>query len=312
MNPSKIKVVSYVSLGVFAVAALALAWFLYCAMSERTEAEQALAEETDAFRRYNDAAVFPSKKSIEDVKANATSLATWHDSALALAARGDRVFQKETSAGFKQRLQKEVRSLVSLPGGTNGMIAKPDFFFGFDQYLGESNEMPREEELERLAVQLDAIQRVTHIMSEAGVLEITEIKRIAPPKEDERTARAKSRAKPKKAKVDADGEAKVTSLDYAFAFTTRPEGFVKTLNALTGDERFFVVKDLAFRSSADRISDKLNAVQLAAQKAAQPQSGGRRRRSAGRGRRRAHEGGQACRGSGGRCADLGDVHLDGA
>ena len=280
MSLSKQQTIGAVGGGVFLVLAGALGWMLFSAWSERGEAEERLEGETSSFRRYNEAAVFPSKGSIASVKSNETSYAAWYESAVALAARGDRVTPVETPPIFKQRLQAEVRRMAALPGGANGHISAETFLFGFEQYLGEGGVLPQSADVPRLANQLDAITTVVDMCAEAGVLEIKSVQRAEPPKADEDDQdRGKKKKKGKKA-AEAD-ELKQTCLDYAFEVTTRPAAFVSLLNALTSTERFFVVKNLSFRESSDMIVDKITAIESAAaqkSRGAATSGGGRRRR----------------------------------
>ena len=280
MSLSKQQTIGAVGGGVFLVLAGVLGWMLYSAWDERGEAEERLEGETSSFRRYNEAAVFPSKGSIASVKSNETSYAAWYESAVALAARGDKLTPLETPPIFKQRLQAEVRRMAALPGGANGHISAETFLFGFEQFLGEGGVLPQSADVPRLANQLDAITTVVDMCAEAGVLEIKSVQRMEPPKEDDED-RDRGRNKKKKGKkAAADEELKQTCLDYTFEVSTRPAAFVALLNALTSTERFFVVKNLSFRESADMIVDKITAVESAAAqkgRAASSTSGRRRR-----------------------------------
>ena len=70
MNPEKIKMIGYVSLGVWVLLAGGLGYMAYDASSARAEAEETLQSENDAFNRFNNAPVFPSAASISSVKSN--------------------------------------------------------------------------------------------------------------------------------------------------------------------------------------------------------------------------------------------------
>ena len=277
MSLSKQQTIGAVGGGVFLVFAGVLGWMLFSAWSERGEAEERLEDETSAFRRYNDAAVFPSKGSIASVKSNETSYAAWYASAVELAARGDKLTPVETPPIFKQRLQSEVRRMAALPGGANGHISSETFLFGFEQYLGEGGVLPQSADVPRLANQLDAITSVVDMCAEAGVLEIKSVQRIEPPKEDADEDRPKKKGKGKAKAAEADGPQQ-TCLDYVFEVSTRPAAFVSLLNAVTANTRFMVVKNLSFKDSADAIVDKITAIETAAAQKSRPASSGRRRR----------------------------------
>lgn len=282
MSMTKQQMVGAVCGGVFVVCAGALGWFLYDAATQRAEAEEQLVNERDAFTRFNESAVFPSKKSIADVKSNETSYAEWHAAALALAARGDRpAATPEEPSVFKQRLQAEVRRLSELPGSVEGKICANGFFFGFEQYLGESGVLPQTADVPRLAVQLDTISRVVDMFAAAGVCEVKSVQRIeAKADEDEEAPRAKKKGAKKVVAEDGDSP-KTTCLEYALEFTVRPSAFVKVFNGLTADTRFCVVRNVSFKQSSDTILDRLAAVEAAAAQAASASQAGARRRRRG-------------------------------
>lgn len=279
MSMTKQQMVGYGCTGVFAVAAAALGYLLFDASSVRAEAEQELADETARFERYNSADVFPSLKSIASVKSNETGYVAWREAARAMAAQGDCApAPAEEPSVFKQRLQAEVRRMLALPGGVNGRIAAPEFLFGFEQYLGESGVLPQAGDVPRLATQLATVARVVDAFAEAGVLEVKAIRRIEKKAEEEPASQTRSRKKAKGKKSAADAEAdKTVRFDYAFEFAARPAAVTDVLNRLTGDTRFMVVSELAFRESADTILDRLTARDTDADKAAKAGTSSRRR-----------------------------------
>ena len=283
MSLSKQQKLGVIGAGVFVLCAGGLGFGAYLAWSGRCEAEGELEAAVGGFRSHYEAAVFPSKRSLDSVLSNKVSYTDWHASALALAARGDRKFPVELPPIFKQRLQREVRRMAALAGGVEGKIAAPAFLFGFEQYLGEGGVLPQEQDVPRLAVQLDTITQVVDMFAEVGVLEVKAIRRIekkAASEEEDDGARRPAKTK-KGAGKEADAPQE-TCLAYAFEFTARPAALVAVLNRLTSCPRFMTVKNLSFRETADVIVEHLNAVENAKnQKASGRGAAGRRgRRSA--------------------------------
>ena len=170
--------------------------------------------------------------------------------------------------------------MAALAGGVEGKIAAPAFLFGFEQYLGEGGVLPQEQDVPRLAVQLDTITQVVDMFAEVGVLEVKAIRRIeqkAASEEEDDGARRPAKAK-KGAGKEADAPQE-TCLAYAFEFTARPAALVAVLNRLTSCPRFMTVKNLSFRETADVIVEHLNAVENAKnQKASGRGATGRRGR----------------------------------
>lgn len=280
MSLSKQQKLGVIGAGVFVLCAGGLGFGAYLAWSGRCEAEEELEAAVGGFRSHYEAAVFPSKRSLDSVLSNKVSYTDWHASALALAARGDRKFPVELPPIFKQRLQREVRRMAALAGGVEGKIAAPAFLFGFEQYLGEGGVLPQEQDVPRLTVQLDTITQVVDMFAEVGVLEVKAIRRIeqkAAAEEEDDGARRPAKAK-KGAGKEADAPQE-TCLAYAFEFTARPAALVAVLNRLTSCPRFMTVKNLSFRETADVIVEHLNAVENAKnQKASGRGATGRRGR----------------------------------
>ena len=280
MSLSKQQKLGVIGAGVFVLCAGGLGFGAYLAWSGRCEAEEELEAAVGGFRSHYEAAVFPSKRSLDSVLSNKVSYTDWHASALALAARGDRKFPVELPPIFKQRLQREVRRMAALAGGVEGKIAAPAFLFGFEQYLGEGGVLPQEQDVPRPTVQLDTITQVVDMFAEVGVLEVKAIRRIeqkAASEEEDDGARRPAKTK-KGAGKEADAPQE-TCLAYAFEFTARPAALVAVLNRLTSCPRFMTVKNLSFRETADVIVEHLNAVENAKnQKASGRGATGRRGR----------------------------------
>ena len=237
MNPDKVKMMGFAALGVWVLLVGGLGYLAYDAYSSRTEAEETLEEENAAFRRFNDAPVFPSSASIDSVKSNEMAWGAWYDAAFALAERGDRELPLETPPVFKQRLQSTVRRLQNLPGEKDGKLSAPTFFFGFEKYLGETDALPQADDIPTLAAQLDFIEHFAEVLAEAGVQEVKSLACVVP-QADEECAR---------------------HLDYMVTFSTRPLGLVRTMNALASDSRFVAIANFSFKETADAITPRLSA-----------------------------------------------------
>lgn len=283
MALSKQQMMGAVGGGAFALCAGVLGWLLYAACSERSEAETTLEDETEIFRGYNREAVFPSREAIAAVTSNKAAYAQWYTNAVAFAARGDRAFAARNGSDFKDEMLRVVRRLQDLPGGAKGKIVLRESIeasFGFEEYLGDSGRIPNDEDVPRLAAQLDAIRSAVELFSTSGVMQVNAVRRVAPKPAEPEEARGKKPAKKGAAPKDADAE-KRTCLEYVFEVTTRPAGFVAMLNGLTSCTRFCAVKDLSFRESADMILDRIAAAENAAAQRARPEASGRRGRRRG-------------------------------
>jgi len=279
----KSKVILAATGGVIGVATLAMAGFVYLAYSAKTDALEGGDEceglesvEAEA-RRLSSGKVYPCAASVTAVKSNDTLVAAWKDEAFKLAARGDRPVRQTTSAQFKADMVSEAKRLVALPGAVQGRIAKPDFAFGpFKDYIAEGK-MPADAKLAELQRQWDDVVLLVETLSQCGIAELLDVQLKAKPDEGaagEKNARKNAR-KAKGGKV-ADVKLAPAKEEYVVTFTTRPQGLVKSLNALATCERFAVVEDFVFAREKDVLVEKLGGGDK--KEAAQQQSGARRRR----------------------------------
>ena len=238
MNPEKIKMIGYVSLGLWVVLVGGLGYLAYDASSSRTEAEATLDEENSAFNRFNSAPVFPSATSIASVKSNEMAWSIWYDTAFSLAHRGDKDIPLETPPVFKQRLQSTVRRLQALNGEVSGKLSQPTFYFGFDKFLGETDALPQSAEIPVLAAQLDFIEGFAEMLAEAGVMEVKSLVCVPQNPEDTECAR---------------------HLDYKVTFASRPAGIVRAINALATSTRFVSIDGFSFKETGDSITPRLSS-----------------------------------------------------
>ena len=269
MSKGKIILVSVASAWGFAVAGAG--YFLWGSIAERADAEGQLERSNNKLGQYYAAAMFPSQRSITDIKSNEVLYVKWTEIAHDLARRGGKILPLESQTVFKQGLQTEVRRLLTLPGeDAEHPLADPAFLFGFDKYLGESAALPLPGELPMLIRQQDFISRFTETLSRAGATRLNTINRNLVPKPESSN-----------------------HLEYAFSFTARPRAIIQTINALAAAPEFVVIEDFTFAEAADAIVDRLNAEDAAkadAEAKKKKEAGGRtaaRGRAAKRGKKTA-------------------------
>ena len=217
--------------------------------------------------------IYPCAKSVKEIAENETKILEWKEEAIKLASRGDRPVKVTTPAQFKTDMVAEAKRLINLPGAVQGKLAKEEFTFGpFKEYIVEGK-MPSESDLKRLTRQWDDVVGIIEALSASGVAELTgiEFKAQEAPKEEE-TSRKSAKKGKKEKKVEATFAP--SAFGYVFTFTTRPLGFVKTINALETCERFTVVEDFAFTRGKDVIALALGGDE----KKNEATSGGRRGR----------------------------------
>lgn len=224
--------------------------------------------------------VYPCKESLSAIEENLALVEDWRKDGLALAARGDKVFDATTPAKFKTFLVSDAKRIAELPGGAAGKLVKPDFAFGpFKDYISEGK-MPAEAELAELQRKWDDVATVAGILSKCGASELVDVQFAEVKKTAENPANeAKNkRQKAKKSNNQATKQPN-SSFSYVFTFLVRPPAFVRTINELAANERFITVDAFSFDRASDVIAEALGGDEKKEDAAA---SGGRRGR---RGRR---------------------------
>lgn len=280
MNKSKIVLASIG--GVTLVASLALAYFIWSAMSERSERLDELDGAEQSLVNMMKLPVNPGPEAIKAYQANAETYVNWKDEAKKLVTKGDMIFEPTTPPALKAFMVEDARRLSALPGRVDGAIVRPEFAFGFKEFVLDGN-MPAEADLAKIQREWYDMSVVVEAMSKSGVIEITDLAIIgsAPAPEAEQQADgnrrqrkgAKSAAKAKAAE-QTEGPA-VTRM--RIEFRAMPPALVAVANSLMMSRRFIVVDDLTFSRERDELSEKLGGDP---KKAAEAQSGrgGRRGR----------------------------------
>ena len=230
--------------------------------------------------------VYPCKESLSAIEENLALVEDWRKDGLALAARGDKVFDATTPAAFKTFLVSDAKRIAELPGGAAGKLVKPDFVFGpFKDYIVEGK-MPAEAELAELQRKWDDVATVAGILSKCGASELVDVQFAEVKKSAEKPANdAKNKRQKTKGKKVQDEVRRPCSQSYVFTFLTRPSAFVRTINELTASERFITVDAFTFDRESDVIAEALGGDE----KKDAAASGGRRGRRGRRGAEAAQE-----------------------
>ena len=253
-----------------AVLCAVLAWLLLSALSASSEKAEECEAAWDDLNRVYRAKIFPTLENIAAVREAEETLGKWYEGATNALGRGAIAQTSQTPSGFKQTLQDTVRDLASAKGRVSGRICPPNFYFGFDRYLGDSAVLPANGEIaSKLAWQLEVISRVSRLLCEAGAVEISQVVREPvdemkveeePQMETRRPSRRGSRRRGAAAEAAAQQE-NAASTDqlakkhrFAFSFRARPDALVEAVNRLSSMEPFAVVASVAFTRPADPVA----------------------------------------------------------
>jgi len=262
--------------GLTAVLALVLGWLIWSDASARTENTEALDEAIAQADRLVRLPVRPGPAAITAVNSNRTAYATWRTETLAAISRGDRTFEPVTPPAFKTYLVAEARRLSSLPGAAAGKLVKPDFPFGFKDYI-TGGVLPTLADLPRLQREWSDISTVVELLATNGVSEILDVRvaAAAAAPADEQGSKADKRKNRKRAKAAADEAFKPDITRFTVDFLARPEALVSFVNGAAAATRYIVIEDFRFAREKDVLVEELGGEEKSA---AAPAAGGRRSR----------------------------------
>ena len=277
MNKSKIILASIG--GVTLVVSLVLAYLIWSAASEKSERLDELDGAVQTAINLSKLPVYPGPDGINAYYENANAYAEWREEARKVASVGDVVFEPTTPPALKAFLVDDARRLSSLPGGVDGVVVKPEFAFGFREYVLDGK-LPAQEDLARLQREWFDMATVVEILSKSGVIEITDLQLVAaapvaeePKKGAQRQKKGSKQGKPAAEQDDDVGRPDVTRM--RVEFRAMPQAFVSAANMFMTARRFIVVDDMTFVRERDELVEKLGGD---AKKAAEQQTGGRGRR----------------------------------
>ena len=279
MNLSKNQIVMLSIGGVALVASLALGYLAFSAYSAKSEASENAERDSGAVRSLLGAAISPDAASVAAVNKNRDALAGWTEAAVSTASAGDRAIATDVNeAAFKQKLVDEARALSELPGGVEGKIVKPDFTFGFPDFV-TGDKLPEKEKLPQLQRQWAAIRTMVETLQACGIVELvriepTLVKQPTVAEQQPKETKRKNRRK----KADEEAKPAYTEERYAIDFRAKPASLVKVVNALATSQRFIVVESLDFTRESDMIGKALGEGDKRGADAEQQSSRPRRRR----------------------------------
>jgi len=280
MNKSKIILASVG--GVTLLVSLALAYFIWSALSEKGERSDELDGAIRAAVELSNLPIYPGPDGIQAYKTNAEAYVEWREEAMKVVTIGDIPSNTTTPPAMKARFVEESRRLALLPGGVEGRIVKPDFPFGFREFVIE-DKLPAQEDIARLQREWFDVSTVVKELSASGVIEITDITVVASApaaEEPQREGRQRKKGAKKQVKKDVStDEAGPAVTRMRVDFLTKPQGLVAVANALMKSKRFIVVDDFSFTHERDIIAEKIGGEQNKASEA-QAGRGGRRGRRA--------------------------------
>ena len=255
---SKPKIILITVGGVIALATIALVVLILMTFSDKATQVEELDVVRDNAGRLVRLPIYPGIAGVRAFESNRTDFAAWTADARALAARGDKSFERTTSPAFKTFLIDEARRLSELPGAVEGKLVKPDFAFGFAEYIS-GGVMPKEADLPRLQREWYDVTTVIEALAVTGVTEIVDVTMQGQQKtEEEDTSKPRKNKRKAKAKVDAAASSAPNVTRFSVVFKARAQGIVNAVNAFASSPRFIVVDELNFLHETDELQAALD------------------------------------------------------
>lgn len=276
---NKSRIILLVTGGVIALAVLTLAFFTWCAFSDRTaafegdEENEGLETVVGQMSGLRNKKPYPNAANKKRIDANAQALEDWYSSVRRAAAKGDwRADSECTAAQFKETIVRGAKAVSALKGADGKPFVSPEFTFGpFKDYLADK--MPTKDQLARLQRQWYDFQSFVRLLSTNGVIRLTNFQSVERKEEpkDEVKVKAKTKAKAK----DEDVGPQPSVETYLLALQANPAAMLDVIRILSFQDRFTVVESLAFSRERDAIGEALGGEE---KKEAAAAAGGRRGR----------------------------------
>lgn len=237
-------------------------YLLFSAKRTYSEATANLHQVEGRLIRLSSRPVFPSESNVKTLTKQLDIYQEYLDGLYGAMSEGQFKAVTVPRARFPLVLEKVLRQLVN-KARANEVVLPPDFSFGFQRYT--AGNLPAEDEVERLVIQLRSISALVNILYEGGISELTSVERtvfekdaqIAAPLED-RTARRRGRSRsrneqPEKTvskEVYTDPDGLFTREHYVLAYRGKDAANWAVLDRLAKGTPFVVVTKMNILNSA--------------------------------------------------------------
>lgn len=242
--------------------AVGLGYLLFSARGRYHDKTSALATSQNRLARLTSRGVFPSPENVQTLEKQAKIYEDYLAGLFAVIREGQFPAETVPRARFPLVLEDVLKVLVGKAGNPDKRIVlPPDFSFGFQRYT--AGNLPAEEEVERLVVQLRSIAALCDILFDAGIAELVSVDRTVfekdaqvVPAEEEYSRRSSRRGEETSAvaapstELFRDSDGLFTKERYTLSFRSKVETMWKVLDRLAQGSPFVVVTKLEFVNPA--------------------------------------------------------------
>lgn len=247
--------------GVVLVLLLALLYLLFNFKGSYSETVGKLDRAEISLKRLSQRPVFPSEKNVEVLKEQLGVYEDYQNALFQEMCKGQFKAAKVSRAQFPLVLEGVIRRLVK-KAREDSVTLPPSPSFGFQRYA-EGN-LPAEEDVSRLSMQLRSIAALVNILYESGINELTSVERtvfekdaqIAAPVENRIVRRHGARGQPEETEQQAstevftDPDGLFTKEHYVLAYRAQDDANWAILNRMAKGTPFIVVTKMEVINSA--------------------------------------------------------------
>jgi len=243
---------------------IALFYFLFRAKGTYSDAATELNQVENRLIRLSSRQVFPSESNVRVLEQQEQIYQEYLDGLFGSMSEGQFKAVHISRAQFPLVLEKVLRRLVN-KARTNSITLPPDFSFGFERYT--AGNLPAEEEVARLGIQLRSIAALVDILYEGGIGELSSVERtvfekdaqIAAPlndRSDRRSRRSRGRSRAQEpeevasTEVYTDPDGLFTKEHYVLSYRAQDDANWAILDRMAKGTPFIVVTKLEIVNSA--------------------------------------------------------------
>jgi len=192
---------------------------------------------------------FPYPTNVAMRRSEAAWMTNWCQSLVEELRAGASSNEDLSSSGFIQNFQNISAELHRQAAAEGGKVLSDGFAFGFDRYLGSKSEMPKPENVKRLALQFAMVEAITREILASRVNALSQIDREKFDGEGVETPAAGGRRHASAASASAPvaasaADARYPRQHFTFTFTADEKALAEVLGRLAKMPLFVVVTEL--------------------------------------------------------------------
>lgn len=232
--------------GLFLLCAVGV-WFACNSYAKASKVKGKLAGTHNTLKNIYNEDPFPSAENVTLLNRETAWMAGWYQSLAGELRTASAPVESLTPGGFIQRLQNVSVDLHRLAAAEGGKVLPDEFAFGFERYLGAASEMPKTENVKRLALQLAMVEAITREILGSHVNAISHVDRELFEGESAEGPAAGGRRRPPAsaaAPSPSAADAKYPRQHFSFSVVSDERALAEVLGRLAKMPMFVIVTNL--------------------------------------------------------------------